>query len=446
MLKQAKARLLNKKNFVACLSIVLIGLFVLAPIVSQVRAESEESVFEDITWEDIGAQGLIDFSNVTYTLDGTGSDVLERIAGLGASLASLNSIKGISGFRLNVMIGIGIFLPETGAGASLNTKSQSLITYDQLREIYGIPAVGYGAETNGTTSDEAFAYDEKAKYETGDHDFSTDFDDSTDWYNDNVTTACAAITMDNDYNFLNESLTEDTYMDIDTYFNNKGHSDLQGPQSTSYVVGYSNLEEGVINDLRAWIAWNNSVEINDVVIQSYNLSQMQISYNYTENFRNQIQRVTDYYVYGAGSGSALISAALGLTLPTPASVLTNIQKSVTSAQISLGTQLQQFGSSISKTLSNVLGSAKSTATSAANTVTGLIKSGLSTGSNLVVDITKMAGDGVKNLAQVPMNVATSVVSGVTSILSNPIIVLVIIGALIVGGFFLYRYAKKKDII
>ena len=465
------------------IAMFLISVVFIAPNIRFVVAISDDAVIEDITHDDIGIEGHYTFANVTYNTDGTGSDVLDSSnAGLGASLESFTGQESWNG-RLHTGIGRGIFAPNGGSGAGISA-GETLWTYEDLEQKFNSGGSGAGISvTNETTSEELFAYDQKERYGTGGHDFASDFDSDTTWYDANCSTAANAFNISSEYEALNESLTEADGLDIDDFFNNAGDNAESKTsfgywdshtQGETFVVGYEDAEEGIINDLRAYLALENSKDFSDIVITSYNITTAQFSYNMSEHLTGQIRKVVDYALDEAGSGSsALWLTAFGLPLLSIGSIATSpvklggsgssiswdplgaigsalnkIGTSVKSGFVSFGTRLRQFGSTATNWVGQRIQDTQRTADKAFHTVGGTIKSALSggykalqSGANHIVNVGKGIIKTGQTIVQKAVHCVTGFATGIIKMLTSPIFIIVMLVVVCIVG---YVVLKKTD--
>lgn len=481
---------LTKQKSILLALVVLFSVSV-APTIYTVRAVSKEAVIEDITWEDIGTEAHYTFSNVTYSTDGTGTDVLDvSNAGIASSVDSEPIDANYFSGKLHTAMGFGIYVdnPEmvssqfqiqAGIGAGISSGPQ-LYTYETLSGFWeeGLAGSGAGISVTNSTPTELFAYNEKERYGMGDHDFSDNFDDDTTWWNANVSTAANAFNISSEYQELNASLTEAADLDVDEYFNNAGENKESGVWanvgesigSESFVVGYTNIKVGVINDLRAYLALTEGKDFTDIVITDYNLSTALVSYNMSEHLVSEIGTAVDYWLDSAsssalylglfgvplfqigeastttslgGSGSADILASIGAKL-------NDLGKSIKSGAITFGTNLKQFGDRTRDWITGAVSTARKQASDAYHDVGGFIKSALSKGkatlktaANHIVNVGKSIGTGVRNLGTNALNAVKSFGTGILKALTNPFLLLALV---IIIAIVAYVVLKKVEFI
>lgn len=481
---------LTKQRSILLALVVLFSVSV-APTLYTVQAVSKDAVIEDITWEDIGTEAHYTFSNVTYNIDGTGTDVLDvSNAGIGSSVdvepVGSNSFSG----KLHTAMGFGIYADKPdlvaaqfqisgGIGASESSGPQ-LYTYETLSGFWekGLAGSGAGVSVTNSTPTELFAYNEKERYNMGSHNFADNFDDDTTWWNANVSEAANAFNISSEYQELNASLTAAADLDVDEYFNNAGENAESGLWATagerisveSFVVGYENTKVGVINDLRAYLALTEGKDFDDIVITDYNLSTAKVSYNMSEHLVSEIGTAVDYWL-DSSSTSALYLGILGVPLfqigaPSTTSQLggsgsadilasisaklNDIGKSVRSGAITFGTNLKQFGERTRDWITGAVSTVRKEATNAYHDIGGFIKSALSTGkatlktaANKIVDIGKSIGTGVKNLGTNALNAVKSFGTGILKTLTNPFLLIAIV-AIALGA--LWIISAKTDLL
>lgn len=447
--------------------------------VSIISASTDEIYLKDVDISDVGSELHLDFSNVTYTTDGTGTPCsgcssLMSVGGGGFAgpdkdciePARIQKSEPVSFAR---RFGEGLLIPETLARSS--NKGSTLLSFE-ANPAFRIYDTSRLMATNGTTSDEVFGTDEKAKYETGDHDFTADYDSATTWYDVNASAGANLFNVTADYKDLNASLTDATLIPYDEYFHNKDDSADTGvytrTEKTSLVTGYEDTRVGIIGDLSAYLALINGVDVDKIVVTDYNLSSAKISYNISDAMRSFIKDVVDDSAGGGGGGGG-DSALFGLnaidplsrifaiffpgiistsawSFPNPLKIVSSIAQKVTHSAISFGTKLKQFGtgmiSGIIGTPGAIVKKTASVASKAVNTAGGFVKSALSRGSKLVVDTTVAIGKGVKNIGQKAIRIVTSVASGIFKIFTSPIMIILLL-VFAIGAFM---FLRKSEIL
>ena len=454
---------LSKVNSIFFVAITFFGIFAM-PQITRVVAISQDQIIEDIDFDDIGAEGHYSFANVTYTTDGTGVDVLDggSSAGIGASVSSSESVAYFGG-KLHTRLGFGVYVdkPEmvsarfSSGGVGSSVGGPQLWTYDYMKTLFASPSGGIGAsvsKTNETTDNELFEYAAKERYDTGKHKFTEDFDDETTWYDANVSTAANAFNLSSEYHTLNESLTDASEVPIDDYFNNEGDNiesgysyEAQHIQGETFVVGYEDdMEEGVIEDLRAYLALLNGKDLSDIVIQDYNISSVKISFNISEDLTSQMRDAADYYLDNNPS-SAGIGAGVMITVPD---FLNDIGKTLKHGSISFGTKLKQFGKNTRDWLSGTFTHAKKEASKAFNTAGGFLKSCLSNAAktagkakNFIVDIGQGAIKTGQRIVQKGLNVVKSIGTGIFKLLTSPIFLIALIA---VAGLAIWFIMQRRE--
>jgi hypothetical protein len=465
------------------MALVVLFSVIVAPTIIRVSATSQDAVIGDITWEDIGAEGHYTFANVTYNTDGTGTDVLDTAAvGIGASVESVASPQSSFTGKLHTSMGFGIYAdkPElvapqyqisAGVGAGISSGPQ-LYTYETLSGFWNKKA-GSGAGisvTNGTTTEELFSYNQKERYDTGKHDFSDNFDSDSNWWNLNVSTAANTFNLSSEYEKYNDSLTDASELDIDLYFNNAGENKESGIRANTmerlkgetFVVGYEDAREGIINDLRSYLALLQAVDFAKIVILSYNISTAKISYNMSETLTGKIKTAVDYWIsesssssiylgilgiplFKIGTSSARVGGSGSSLIASIGSTLNNFGKSVKSGFISFGTRLKQFGARTQDFLTGAWNTARDKASDVYHTVGGTIKSalskgaaGLKSGANFVVNIGKSAIKTGQTIVGKAIHAVQSFGSGILKLLTNPLLLILLIGVVCIIGYVILK--------
>lgn len=484
--RKTKMKLTKQKSLLMAL-VVLFSVTV-APTIIRVQATSKDAVIGDITWEDNGIEGHYTFANVTYNTDGTGTDVLDTAAvGIGASLESVASPQASFSGKLHTSMGTGIYVDEpelipaqyqisAGVGAEISSGPQ-LYSYETLAGFWNKEG-GSGASvgvTNGSTTEELFSYNQKERYDTGKHDFSDNFDsDTNDWYA-NVSTAANTFNVSSEYEALNDSLTDASELDIDLYFNNAGENKESGIRASTmehlkgetFVVGYEDAREGIINDLRSYLALLQGVDYAKIVITDYNISTAKISYNMSEALTGKIRTAVDYWkseasssslylammgipLFRIGTSSARLGGSGSALIASIGSTLNNIGKSVKTGFISFGTNLKQFGARTQDFLTGAWNTARTKANDLYMTVGGTIKSALSgasktlkTGANFVVNIGKSAIKTGQTIVGKAVHAVQSFGTSILKLLTNPLLLILLIAVVCVIG---YVVLKKTEMI
>lgn len=476
--KLNRVKTISRRKLLFAGVIASLAILISSVTIAGVCVTDSRALFSGIDHEDIGGSIFLDFSNVTYTTDGTGTDVLAKVIGTGASINEISSSIEIQSrpLKLQSLIAQGIYIDPSeipymnpsfsmlmSAGPSIR-NSNGYVSYETLKSLWGKSA-GTGSslqtETNETTDDELFQFAQDDIYSTGSHDFRTDYDADTVWLDSNVSAGANLFNVSSQYIELNETLTEADGLGYDEVFTNvnTGGNYILGASAETYVVGYLDTEEGIIEDLRAYLGFIEGVsDLDDIVILEYNLSQAQIAYNISETFYNEIQDLVDWAgeqsVNWQASTSMIQSASAFDLLGSVTGFLGNAMEGIRHCAVSFGTNLEQFGEKLIEIPSNILGSLSSTAETAMQTAGGVIKSGLeqvgptvSGFKELVVDVTDTVGAGVGQITNLPMTMTTSLATTATNILTSPIgmiFAVVVVVAVVIAGAWLIK--TKTDIL
>lgn len=407
---------LLKKKICAAFTV---SLFLLMTVgVALVPAQAETTT--EMTIEDWGIHVVPSFPNVTYTIDGTGSDWWDsEAAGIGASRIGKqlsNPIRFSIGFD-------GYYFKDLRG-------NPSHVTIPEFQARMSSAGAGAGFQVTNTTSSDALTGMDEATYQTGSYDFKDLEDEDTNVWDKNCTTAANAFNVTSKYYKLNKTLST---AEDDEDFDNKDFDKqyLKSESAYSFVNGYSDTREGMMMDLKNVLALLHGVDIEDIKIQSVNLSTCYITYNTTEDFVKIVKTWVDEAfdtAEGAGMGASISSFSV-------TNFLNSISSKVRSASISFGTGLKQFGQRtidwIKGSIEGLQGTASKAASDLYRTAKGTVKSAISGGQKLAVNIGNSVGTGINKVVTKGMNILGSAATKVFSILANPILWILIVIVLIV---------------
>ena len=225
--------------------------------------------FDDISIADLGVHVYFSYSNVTYTSDGTGTDIDDwnsKIVGTPA-----NRIKSLTNIRFGVGANDGIVEGETSVAQG-----------------------SFKAQATNQTADEANTFEVQRKEDLGKFDYGSFIDSDTVYNHTTAQDSLSSLTLAGDYGDLNKSL----YDMSENYRMDRGYFDgiENWDSSTEYetiTVGYNSFKEGAIDDLKRYVAYVANDDFDDIKLQSVNLTSVYLTFNMSSAFEAKVKQLID---------------------------------------------------------------------------------------------------------------------------------------------------------
>lgn len=412
----------------------------------------EEIVGRDMTFDDLGRSIKFVYSNVTYTLDGTGSDVLNTESG--AESLSLKTPIDFGDGLLGASSGMSLSESSQTAGVSFGkTLGRSMPTTPKLIS----PARSssdFSLMVTNASENEEMDWNEEERYDTNGFDFKDIEGEDTTVYD--ITATTAALNMSGIYSSLNTSLSS---IEQAGDFNNDDDQTTSDTKVETLVAGYSDFWTGAINDLRSFIASNNSVAITAVNIQSYNITNVYVCYNITSGYANWVESMADAFLdeedtTGLGFMQWNLDIFGGVTKTSGfriGSLVERFGKAIKTSRVTFGTQLKRFNNVKDDWIAKIKNAPEVAAKKAAGVVRTAkteIKNGLkgaaSTIKDAAIDVKSMVTNGANKFIAKPLGAIWSGVTGFVKNIGKWIILALIILAVLFVCYILWtRWMASK---
>lgn len=398
------------------------------PVVFVNGAETDYSPFSGMAIADLGTQLLVTFSNVTYTLDGTGNDL--------GPLKLDTTLHSIENLRF-------VILATSESSGQVSNDGDALVVDGSHFKVF----------TTNQTVDDSIQFDVRKIEDLGSIDFGEAIGDNTDYNTTVPENAAVAINVTADYVELNKSLTKlaEDFSTKDNYFDGRTNRHPRGEYQT-IVVGYDDTEAGILGDLKLVLAKLLERDADDFRIQDYNLTSAYISFNMSNAMTTWMKEIVDTAIDRANADLTVDQNAK-LAFPgtnyrfidSLGETLAGISTGVNSMAISFGVPLSGYSKPSTFrqiTLKN--------AEAYFNPAGAAIKASLAEDPDAnvpVLDISDQVGTGVKKITNDPVAIHLTALTGISANITQYWWILpVIFGVLAIIYFVRRRRMGKKTFI
>lgn len=424
-------------KFIAIGMIVTFSFVLSAPVISG-NAASGASPVPNLSISDLGTHMFFDFSNVTFTTDGTGSDY-------GSSPTTLLT-------KLN-------FFP-VGNLQSVSDVRFSVGHEGLFSDSVNVGNVNFKTSVTNQTANELFDFDVLKQIDLGKFDFGESITTATEYNTTQVNAAAVAINVTSDYTGLNLTLTTlASKHTVESGSFDGVHNRVSRGNYDTILAGYENIKVGIMSDLKSWLSFFLGHDIDDIRIQEVVLTSAFVTFNTSQTMSDYIKTAFDTTIQQLHDDDLDANdITLKLAIPsghadlglTARGILGGVERSVNSMAIKFGVPLLSFKKSTAQLFSGIAtGSNGDAASTYYNPAGSVFKNALSfdpSTNKAQIDVSDKVGTGTNNLVTEAIAVAGTFLVEVESIVSANV------GWILLGGFailviyYLYRRRSGKGLI
>jgi hypothetical protein len=450
---KVKQRTVNRisKSKIHLFGLLVICMISITPVMGVIAQEKDEKIrpLRDLSISDLGAHIFFNFSNVTFTTDGSGIDLVKSKISSSSEIQEIQAIQVLEDIRFGV----------TDSETYTKYKQIYLGADSSVIESLQFKALN-GQETNQTTKDFfEFPDQRKASFSV---DVRTGLGQKTKFAHDVSAQAASAVSSDiiPSYAFLNETLVKQSeqFGLEDGYFDGRANRVDRGKYET-IALGYRNFEQGALTDLKNFIAFVTGNQVSNIKIIEYEFADAQLTFNMSTKLKTWIKDLVDFSIRKTPglAGKLASDPNFDLTMKLNSiegmvffgDILGGINAGINTLTCTVGSAVDHFfDDPVDATIGTVYRGMKDVSDTVMSFVGPAVMDSVRSGKDLLTGVTggltEAVGTGAGNLLEAPFGVFGGFLTDLAGGLLPVIIIIVIVGILTILIYFtVKKYIARK---